>query len=497
MQVDIVYGMDGTGGVNKWNGLSAARSDFSDHLLYAGMAMTGIRLGEPILPSLIDHPKPYPIIYQVPTPSSTDNERPLVLVSGGEKDPILDEITAKWDQDYHELCKIFEVTFEGQKLFFKANMELTQLDGKIRKRLEGRGSAHCLFCTNSKKDTMNLAMIEAGFEMDIDNQTLLDTYNEVKKKSLIGTVDGRTEYYIDMNMDVRLRKGLSREPMLIHFDVMNNLPPLHAKLRSLSFFETIIIRIGANWLTYHEATEHIKPRIKEVENLLREESKMYLHHTIYGCQTDTGPVANVFFGFELRDQACRLFHCEDEDKVTAFRTLLQRFSIIIRVYGSNELINLPRFEEFLRETYILLVTMFDKIEVTPTVHALLGHAAEMVKRNDGRGLGNKGEQALEASMKKLKRTREHGSRKNSMSNSHQDIVNKMWVASLPRCRDFRQPPPCTFCKRQGHNIRSCPERSTLKPIKELTPDDEIVLELILTDALEDGVPASAVLDNQN
>ena len=101
LQVDIVYGMDGTGGVNKWNGLSAARSDFSDHLLYAGMAMTGIRLGEPILPSLIDHPKPYPIIYQVPTPSSTDNERPLVLVSGGEKDPILDEITAKWDQSFN------------------------------------------------------------------------------------------------------------------------------------------------------------------------------------------------------------------------------------------------------------------------------------------------------------------------------------------------------------------------------------------------------------
>ena len=52
--VDIVYGMDGTGGLKKWNGLSAARSNYSDHMLYGGMAMIGIKLGQSILPSLVE-----------------------------------------------------------------------------------------------------------------------------------------------------------------------------------------------------------------------------------------------------------------------------------------------------------------------------------------------------------------------------------------------------------------------------------------------------------
>ena len=126
---NFIAGMDGSGGQAKWNGLSSARSDFSDHLLYGGIAMLSIQ---------VESTLPLPTIYTVPTPSSVDNERPLFLCSGGETDPILEEVAAKWDEDFLELSQDIEVQFGDKTLTFRVNVDLTQLDGKIRKRLEGR-----------------------------------------------------------------------------------------------------------------------------------------------------------------------------------------------------------------------------------------------------------------------------------------------------------------------------------------------------------------------
>ena len=476
---NFIAGMDGSGGQAKWNGLSSARSDFSDHLLYGGIAMLSIQ---------VESTLPLPTIYTVPTPSSVDNERPLFLCSGGETDPILEEVAAKWDEDFLELSQDIEVQFGDKTLTFRVNVDLTQLDGKIRKRLEGRGSAYCLFCLRTLEESMNIDLIKVGFVMDVDNETLVQCYDALKEE--IGTnPDGSKEYYIDPKLDKELKMGLTRSPMLHHFDVINNLPALHAKLRFTSFVEIIILRVGTGWITYFKVKDPVMAKKwKDAEARLRSESKEFLKWQMYGCQTDTGNVARAFFACENRDAACSLFHSENEDLVTTFRQLVQRFSIILRIYGSKEAINVPRFEEYLKETYILLVTKFHFIHLTPTVHALLAHGAEMVRRNDGHGLGTKCEEGLEGSMKVLRRTREVGSRKNSIPNSHQDIVNKMLVKSFPRCRDFRLAPPCKVCKQWGHTIRSCPKRG--KNEKELTPDDEIIRELIYTDPLEDGVPTS-------
>ena len=485
MLVTFIAGMDGSGGHAKWNGLSSAISGFSDHLLYGGIAMICIK---------VESTEPYPTIYTVPTPSSVDNERPLFLCSGGETDEILEEVAAKWDEDFAYLCQDIEVQFEDKKLTFRVNVELTQLDGKIRKRLEGRGAAYCLFCLNDLQASMDVTKIQAGFVMDVDNETLLECYNALKEE--IGTnQDGTKEYFLPHDIDKDLKMGLTRSPMLHHFDVINSLPALHAKLRFLSFTEIVIIRVGSGWIIYYGKKDPVmQKKWKDTEARLRFESKECLKIQLYGCQTDTGNAASEFFAFENRDAACRLFHVDDslhsdeEDLVIAFKQLVQRFSIILRIYGSKEAINVPRFEEYLKETYILLVTKFHFIQVTPTVHALLAHGAEMVRRNDGKGLGTKCEQGLEGSMKVLRRTREVGSRKNSIPNSHQDIVNKMLVKSFPRCRDFRLAPPCKVCKQHGHSIRTCPKRG--KNEKELTPDDEIIREMIYTDPLEDGVPPS-------
>ena len=91
-------------------------------------------------------------------------------------------------------------------------------------------------------------------------------------------------------------------------------------------------------------------------------------------------------------------------------------------------------------------------------------------------------------MRVLRNTRERGARKNSIPNCNKDIVNKMWDRSEPKVREFRIDPPCKSCRQYGHNIRSCP----LRKVKELTPDDEIVQELLMPDLLQEGVSVSSI-----
>ena len=76
-----------------------------------------------------------------------------------------------------------------------------------------------------------------------------------------------------------------------------------------------------------------------------------------------------------------LFKGTEEEK-EAVGDLLQRYGAILRVISSkSRKVNVPKFQDFCTETYFLQKVFFPWAPVSPSLHRLLGHSAELVEKN--------------------------------------------------------------------------------------------------------------------
>ena len=158
-------------------------------------------------------------------------------------------------------------------------------------------------------------------------------------------------------------------------------------------------------------------------------------------------------------------------------TLLQNVSVILRLLNSDEDINVDAFEDLLKETNLILIDHFSFMSISPTVHAVLGHGADLVRNNHKRGLLDKSEEASEASHKILKWLREHGARNTSLEDNLKDCFRKLWFMSDPIIRNTKRKIRCSKCDKTGHTIRSCPEIRD----SEKSEDDYLFDSLIFHD----------------
>ena len=97
--------------------------------------------------------------------------------------------------------------------------------------------------------------------------------------------------------------------------------------------------------------------------------------------------------------------------------------------------------------------------------------------NDNHGLLEYSEEGSEASHKKIKHVREHGSRKMSVEVNFKDTTRKLWFMSDPLIRGMKRRLTCSNCMNLGHTIRSCPD---LKD-KGQNPDEKLLNSLICQD----------------
>ena len=83
------------------------------------------------------------------------------------------------------------------------------------------------------------------------------------------------------------------------------------------------------------------------------------------------------------------------------------------------------------DAYTLLVTHFSWCAVSTSVHRVLAHAWEVVKINNGYGLGDRSEEGLEALNKYIRSIRQSGARKDLTLNNFTDTFNHLWDRSHP------------------------------------------------------------------
>ena len=89
-------------------------------------------------------------------------------------------------------------------------------------------------------------------------------------------------------------------------------------------------------------------------------------------------------------------------------TLIHTYlSVILRIFNLDERIEIEKFTTLCRDTYELIIVSFPWASITPTLHKILAHSAQLIDEyNGGRGMKYFSEEGLEACHKYIRRYRE-------------------------------------------------------------------------------------------
>ena len=521
LQADFSYGFDGCGSVRVYDGPTYNGKDIvHGNIIYGGMFLSRIRLQES-----------GQVVFKVPHMASSRNERPILLVDGKEHSKTLDEIFDSFNKEHPEAHKKpVKLDFDGDKqLVINLNLKCSQMDGKCIKLAQGRLGAYCLMCSRSREECHDPEVVAAGMNVDLSTEEINATWEKFKErvkkkeeqKEASGSGDSTTEDEEDdidwkintKKIDVNVRSGQTHQPKTMTIEICNIMPPLHCKLRAYDWCLDMMLRFSSGRNKWMERNVGLKKKYEKFKDHYRNNSKRILGFGIFKMKGDTGITANDFFKHKNRENVLKLldlhapplpdYEIQEEveqfekrmDQIERFknhwRQVIQNICVIVRILNSDELVNLEAYEAFCIKTYLLIVTgggnkdfAYPKIWLFPTVHEFLGHSIDVIKDNGGRGLLNQSEQPGEASHKEVQFLRERAARKIGQQENFEDVFNQLWIASDFTIRSFDRVHTCSYCKVEGHHVKSCPHRN---PQKEGDPDDAIIATLTYPENVEDKV----------
>ena len=108
-----------------------------------------------------------------------------------------------------------------------------------------------------------------------------------------------------------------------------------------------------------------------------------------GGSKDSGPMADKFFDPKHREDVLDLYVDLNDYERSCLKDILGRFHCIIRIANCTEKINdLDELDNYCKETYFKLVELFPWMNISDSVHKLLGHLPQVIAANGGKGLGN-------------------------------------------------------------------------------------------------------------
>ena len=159
-------------------------------------------------------------------------------------------------------------------------------------------------------------------------------------------------------------------------------------------------------------------------------------------------------------------------------TLHTNLSVLLKIFNCNKAVQTDKLDAICKDTYELILIAFPWASVTPSLHRLLAHSVELIRDcNDGNGLKNFSEEAVEASNKLIRRYREHLARKTSFTANARDIFVRLLSQSDPVLTTYRRSVRCKDCGEIGHTSRfHCGSR-------QIVPKEQ---DLLVTDLLFDN-----------
>lgn len=309
------------------------------------------------------------ILWQNPTPSSPRYCRPIRIRFVKETADVTNE-----EIDYiSSQIEALENTSVGDDYFIKHKILFTMVDGKV-----------CNSATHTKS-TMRCYICDATTA----------EFNDLTKKR-----PSKKENF---------KFGLSL---------------LHARIR---FFESILhvaYRLTVKKWNVRLSTEEkevIETRKKEIQDNFREKLGLLVDipKANFGNTNDGNTSRRFFENYELSAEITGI------DK-----NLIFRLKIILDTLCSGLKINTEAFESYCAETAEIYVSLYGFYPMTPTLHKILRHGAEVIEKAI-LPIGQLSEEAAEARNKHIRLYRLNYSRKFSRIDCNMDVLNRLLLTSDP------------------------------------------------------------------
>ena len=125
------------------------------------------------------------------------------------------------------------------------------------------------------------------------------------------------------------------------------------------------------------------------------------------------------------------------------------------------------------DLYADILKNFPNAKVSPTIHKSFAHGLELIRLNDGFGLGMLSEEGLEGCNKILRRARMNLSRKCSQYKNLADCLKRLWRRSDPdsNARRVEIMMKCKQCHEIGHTSRSC--RHKIENVMQISEGEKL------------------------
>ena len=294
----------------------------------------------------------------------------------------------------------------------------TMFDGKMSAILSGAGGASCQLCTAQFEELKDLDLIRDGYPI---NRFISDA------KLIFETVD-REEF---LSLQSKERFGLTHEP-ISNIDIISA-SPLHSYTCVFRWFMLVIYHLQSAIHKWSPTSKHILGSMKFVREFLQEKIGIKIDQvSSAGGTTSTGNVTpSCFMGKNnFIEWISTLIPFEFREPIKIIHLNL---SAILRVFNCGHLIDTGKLDSICKYIYEFIVVELPWVNITPSLHKLLAHSAELIQScNDGYGMKQYSEEALEACNKLIRNYRDNLSRKCSFNSNIRDIFVREYRQLAPR-----------------------------------------------------------------
>ena len=326
----------------------------------------------------------------------------------------------------------------------------TMKDLKMKKVLSGQGGADCLLCKEKQAAWMDVDKIKDGFPITRNVEESKHIWEMMAKDK----EEGR-------KTDPVLREGQTKPPITI-FE-QRSICITHTYINVTNWYIKLLARLDSDrtWVERGDPRgDPIRGGTERVqEAIYKAKGKRYNQVGNSVAKTGgstTGQSGREFFTEEFLPAI--LQRVDDKDK-EAVSKLHRNLSTIFRAFSCTKEIDLVKFEQLVQDTSIHIAEKFPWARINFTLHGALHHSAELMAMNQGRGLGEWSEEALEANNKYIRRFAETRSRKVSPNAQLTDVLGLLIERSCPFTLEMQQmvrpaKEPCAECGSKKHATKS-------------------------------------------
>lgn len=198
---------------------------------------------------------------------------------------------------------------------------------------------------------------------------------------------------------------------------------LHARIR---FFESLL------HIAYKEPLKKWQARTPEEKNIVKEtkEKIQKSFREEMGLLVD---VPKAGYGNSNDGNTSRRFfqNAECSSRITGINIdLINRFKVILEIISSGQEVDYQKFEDYAQDTAKLYVELYGWHPMSPTVHKILIHGAQVMAEAI-LPIGQLSEEAAEARNKHIRKYRVDFARKFSRIECNRDVLNRLLLTSDP------------------------------------------------------------------